>query len=347
MIINDDSFILVTGAAGFIGSALVKKLLKNGYKVVGVDNLNDYYEITLKRARLESIDSEIKNSNGEWHFFELGIDDDKSINDLFRKFNPQVVYNLAAQAGVRYSITNPKSYISSNLIGFSNILEMCRNFNVKNFIYASSSSVYGGNKKIPFSEKDNTDHQVSLYAATKKSNEILAHSYSHLYNIPSTGVRFFTVYGPWGRPDMAPMIFTRSILKKEPINVFNFGKMQRDFTYIDDIVETLLRLLDKPATPNKNFDFQNPDPSTSFAPHRIFNIGNSKPIELLNFIEELENILGEKAAFNMLPMQKGDVEITCANTEELKKWIGYNPSTLLKDGIKYFVNWYLEFYGYK
>ena len=339
--------ILVTGAAGFIGSALVKKLLAQGYKVVGIDNLNDYYDLSLKKARLEDITAKSKDSAGEWHFFELGIDNENLIRNLFQEFKPLIVYNLAAQAGVRYSIKNPKSYVSSNLIGFSNILEMCRKFNVKNLIYASSSSVYGGNKKIPFKENDNTDHPVSLYAATKKCNEILAHSYSHLYNLPATGLRFFTVYGPWGRPDMAPMIFTKSILKREPINVFNFGEMQRDFTYIDDVVEALFRFLKKPATSNINFDFQNPDSSSSFAPHKIFNIGNSDPIDLLVFIKELENALGIKASLKMLPMQQGDVEKTNANTEELKNWIGYNPSTKLKDGVKKFVNWYLKFYGNK
>ena len=344
MLNKNKSFILVTGASGFIGSALVKKLLIEGYKVVGIDNLNDYYDLSLKKARLEDINSVNSKSSGEWHFIKLGIDDEKEIRELFEKFQPKVVYNLAAQAGVRFSITNPKSYVISNLVGFANILEMCRNFNVQNLIYASSSSVYGGNQMIPFSEKDNTDHQVSLYAATKKCNEILAHSYSHLYNLPATGLRFFTVYGPWGRPDMAPMIFTKSILKKESINVFNFGKMQRDFTYIDDVVEALFRFLKKPATANKNFDFQNPNPSNSFAPHKVFNIGNSKPIELLKFIKELENALGIKATLNMLPMQQGDVEKTYANTEELQNWIGYNPSTNLSKGVKNFVDWYLRFY---
>ena len=341
---NNRKNIIVTGAAGFIGSALVKKLLLNNFNVIGIDNLNDYYDPALKRSRIDEIKKLSISSEGDWQFYKISIEDEKEIEDIFSKFNPSIVYNLAAQAGVRYSLQNPKSYLYSNLIGFANILECCRKFKVNNFIYASSSSVYGGNKKVPFSEEDNVDHPVSFYAATKKCNEILAHSYSHLYNIPSIGLRFFTVYGPWGRPDMAPMIFTNAIIKKIPINVYNFGNLFRDFTYIDDVVEALLKFIDKPALCSDNFDFKNPNAADSFAPHKIFNIGNSKPIPIMNFISELEKTLEFKAKINFEPMQLGDVEKTFADTSKLYDWIGYEPSTSLNVGIKRFVNWYKNFY---
>ncbi len=344
---NENTFILITGAGGFIGFALARKLLRSGYKVVGIDNLNNYYDPNLKKRRIEQISLTSKESKGEWKFEEVSIENEKEMYKVFRKYKPSVVYNLAAQAGVRYSIDNPKSYIFSNLVGFANILELCRKFKVKNLIYASSSSIYGGNKKIPFDEEQNSDHPISLYAATKKSNELLAHSYSHLYGIPCTGLRFFTVYGPWGRPDMAPMIFAKALLNKIPINVYNFGKMQRDFTYIDDVVIALEKFLKKPANSDPNFDFLNPNSSSSFAPHMVFNIGNSKPIELLHFIKELELAFGMKAILNLTSIEPGDVKTTFADTKKLKSWIGYNPSTSLKKGIKNFANWYLDFYSKK
>ncbi len=340
-----NNYIFVTGAAGFIGAALVERLLAFGYKVIGLDNLNNYYDVSLKKARLESISIQNEKYKSKWLFFESSLEEEESLKEIFTKYKPTTVYNLAAQAGVRYSIENPKSYISSNLIGFSNILEMCRNFRVENFIYASSSSIYGGNQKIPFSEKDNADHPVSLYAATKRSNELLAHSYSSLYKIPCTGLRFFTVYGPWGRPDMAPMIFTRSILNNQSIDIFNYGKMQRDFTYIEDVIDALFALLNKPASVCKEFDFQNPNPSISFAPYRVFNVGNSQPVDLLDFVNAIEKELNLKAIYKMKPMQMGDVEVTYANTNQLNDWIGYSPSTNLENGIKKFIGWYKSYYS--
>ena len=333
---------LVTGAAGFIGAALVQRLLKNGEKVIGVDNMNNYYDIKLKEARLSQIEYIAKEN--QWNFYKISIDDSNSLLSIFEKEKPRIVINLAAQAGVRYSLENPSAYIQSNLVGFGNILEGCRKYNIENLIYASSSSVYGGNKQLPFTEKQTVNHPVSLYAASKKANELMAHTYSHLFNLPATGLRFFTVYGPWGRPDMAPMIFAKAILSGKPIKVFNHGNMRRDFTYIDDIVEGIFRCCFKPATPNKEFDAFNPDPATAEAPHRIFNIGNSKPISLMNFIELLENILEKKAIKYFDELQPGDVIDTAADTSALRKWINFFPKTELEIGVKNFAEWYKNFY---
>jgi UDP-glucuronate 4-epimerase len=331
--------ILVTGAAGFIGSALVKRLLKDGNSVVGIDNLNSYYSVNLKKDRLKEIKKIQYNSNSDWTFVEQDIAD-KAIIKIFKKYQFNVVVNLAAQAGVRYSLKNPMAYVKSNLDGFVNILEACRENKVSNFIYASSSSVYGNNGLFPYSERHKVDHPISLYAATKKANELLAHSYSHLYNIPSTGLRFFTVYGPWGRPDMAPMLFTKAILTEEKIKVFNNGKNFRDFTYIDDVVDSIIKCCEKPAMKNKNFDRLNPDPSSSFAAHRIFNIGNSSPVNVMDFIKILENFLNKKAKIEFYPEQPGDVIKTGADTSLIEEWINYSPSTSLENGIKFFTDWY-------
>ena len=337
--------ILVTGAAGFIGAALVIRLIENGENVIGLDNLNSYYDPNLKESRLKNINSVLNSSAGQWKFYNSSLENKTDLKYIFNTHSPSIVINLAAQAGVRHSIDNPSSYIQSNLVGFSDLLEQCRNYVVENFIFASSSSVYGGNKKLPFSESQSVDHPVSLYAATKKANELMAHSYSHLYGIPCTGLRFFTVYGPWGRPDMAPMIFAKSILNKRPINVFNYGKMKRDFTYIDDIVEGVYRCCYKPAYIDKDFDCLNPNVNSSFAPYRIFNIGNNKPIELLKFIEILEYELGLKAVKNFLPIQPGDVEATFANTDLLESWVDFKPSTSIETGVNKFAKWYLDFYN--
>ena len=336
--------ILVTGASGFIGAALAIRLIKNGENVIGLDNLNPYYDPNLKKSRLKNIESILKDSSGHWKFYNSSLENQTDLKNIFNTHYPNIVINLAAQAGVRNSIKNPFPYIQSNLVGFSNLLEQCRCYEVVNFIFASSSSVYGGNKKLPFSEYQSVDHPVSLYGATKKANELLAHSYSHLYGIPSTGLRFFTVYGPWGRPDMAPMIFAKSIITKKPINVFNFGKMKRDFTYIDDVVEGIFRCCYKPAFIDKNFNAENPNQSSSFAPFRIFNIGNSQPVELLRFIKILEEELGLEAIKNFLPIQPGDVEATAANTDLLESWVGFKPSTTIETGIKSFAKWYLDYF---
>ena len=331
--------ILVTGAAGFIGSALVKRLLKDGNSVVGIDNLNSYYSVDLKKDRLKEIRKIQLIRNSDWTFIQQDISD-KEIIQIFKKYQFQIVINLAAQAGVRYSLVNPMAYVKSNLDGFVNILEACRENSVPNFIYASSSSVYGNNGSFPYSERDKVDHPISLYAATKKANELLAHSYSHLYNIPSTGLRFFTVYGPWGRPDMAPMIFSNAILSGEKIKVFNNGKNFRDFTYIDDVVDSIIKCCEKPAEKSKSFDPLNPDSSTSFAAHRVFNIGNSSPINVLEFIKILENFLNKKAKIELYPEQPGDVTRTGADTTLIEEWINYSPSTSLEEGIKLFTDWY-------
>ena len=336
--------IIVTGAAGFIGFHTSLRFLKEGDEVIGIDDINGYYDINLKLSRLKEIDHFTNSEKCRWRFIKTSLEDENSINNIFSDFNPEIVVHLAAQAGVRYSIINPRSYINSNLIGFFNIIESCRKYKVSNFLYASSSSVYGGNKNLPFKENDPVDHPVSLYAATKKSNEIIAHSYSHLYGIPSTGLRFFTVYGPWGRPDMAPIIFTKSIINKVPIKIYNFGKMKRDFTYIDDIVEAIYRCSRKPADQNTFFDKSKPDPSSSDCPFRIFNLGNSKSIELLSFIEALENQLGLEAIKEYLPIQPGDVEETASDTNALNKWINFSPNTSLRSGIKKFTDWYLDYY---
>ena len=336
--------IFITGAAGFIGAALAKKLIEKGENVIGIDNLNNYYDPKLKKARLSEIKQKSLKFRGNWNFYDFSITDEQKLRDISQIYSPDIVVNLAAQAGVRYSIEKPGEYLNSNLVGFGNILEFCRNNNVSNFIYASSSSVYGGNKKTPFKENQSVDHPISLYAATKKANEVMAHSYSHLYQLPSTGLRFFTVYGPWGRPDMAPMLFAKSILKKEPIKVFNYGKMFRDFTYIDDVVNAIEKCCYKPAIKNNKFDFLQPDPSISFAPHMIFNVGSDHPISLLDFIEQLEANLEQTAIKKFLPIQPGDVEKTWANIKSINSWIGYKPEVNFKDGIRRFADWYKEFY---
>ena len=333
---------LVTGAAGFIGAALCLKLVKEGFKVIGIDNLNDYYSVNLKKDRISCIEK-IKNNNN-WYFHNQCLTDKESLENIFKEYSPNVIINMAAQAGVRYSLESPSTYLLSNIVGFGNLLECCRNYEVENLIYASSSSVYGGNTNIPFMETHSVDHPVSLYAATKKSNELMAHTYSHLFKIPATGLRFFTVYGPWGRPDMAPMIFTKSIIAGDPINVYNFGNMRRDFTYIDDIVEGIFRCIFKPAIIDKDFNKSNPNASTSFAPHRVFNIGNNKPIELLEFINLLESSLNKKAIKNFLPIQPGDIEETYADTSLLEEWIDFRPLTLIENGLEEFVKWYKNYY---
>ncbi len=329
----------MTGAAGFIGMHSAKKLLDEGHEVIGIDNLNDYYDVTLKEDRLKLLEG-YKN----FRFLKLDIKDQKDVVDLFKKESPQRVLHLAAQAGVRYSIQNPYIYIDSNIQGFINILESCRTIKTEHLVFASSSSVYGGNTKVPFSEHDNVDHPVSLYGATKKANELMAHTYSHLYQIPTTGLRFFTVYGPWGRPDMSPMLFTKAILADEPIQVFNHGDMMRDFTYIDDIVASVNETLFKTAMPNINFDGQHPDPATSHAPYRIFNIGNSHPVPLMQFIETIEDALGKKAIKRMMGMQAGDIKITSADTSELNQWINFKPNTSIKEGVTRFIDWYKNYY---
>ncbi len=334
-----DKKVLVTGAAGFIGSAFVRRLLQLGYSVVGIDNLNSYYGVDLKTDRLKEISKVEHKTNSNWNFLHIDISDIQ-IKKIFKKYQFDIVVNLAAQAGVRYSINNPNAYVKSNLVGFVNILEACRDFRISNFIYASSSSVYGNNDLIPYSERHQVNHPISLYAATKKSNELLAHSYSHLYNIPSTGLRFFTVYGPWGRPDMAPMIFTKAILLEEKIKVFNNGKNFRDFTFIDDVVEALIKCCEKPAVKNQSFDYLNPDPATSFASHRIFNIGNSSSVNVMDFIKLLEKFLNKKAKLEFYPAQLGDVVKTSADTSLIEDWINYRPSTSLEKGIKLFIEWY-------
>lgn len=335
--------VLITGAAGFIGAALCIRLLQQGDRVIGLDNLNNYYDPSLKKARLLEI--EASAPVGAWRFALVDLQDGDAVMALFAEVQPQIVVNLAAQAGVRYSLANPAAYIQSNLVGFGHVVEGCRHNGVENLIYASSSSVYGGNRNLPFNERQPVNHPVSLYAATKKANELIAHTYSHLYGLPATGLRFFTVYGPWGRPDMAPMLFARAILAGEPIKVFNYGRMQRDFTYIDDIVEGVVRCCAKPATPNHGFDPLHPDPATAMAPHRVFNIGNSQPIELLRFIELMENALERKAVKDLQPIQPGDVEATAANTEALELWVDFQPSTSIELGVKKFVNWYRQYYS--
>ena len=335
--------VMVTGAAGFIGAALVQRLLSRGQRVVGLDNLNSYYDPQLKRARLARIEASAPEA--AWRFEQLALEQADALMDLFARERQSVVVNLAAQAGVRYSIENPAAYIQSNLVGFGNLLEGCRHHGVQNLVYASSSSVYGGNRNLPFQERQPVNHPVSLYAASKKANELMAHTYSHLYDLPATGLRFFTVYGPWGRPDMAPMLFARAILAGEPIKVFNDGRMQRDFTYIDDIVEGVIRCCNKPATIDQTFDPLQPDPATAAAPHRVFNIGNSQPTELLHFIEVMEHALGCKAIKDFQPMQPGDVVATAADTQALEAWVGFRPSTPIEVGVGRFARWYREFYG--
>ena len=331
--------ILVTGSAGFIGSALCLRLLELNNEVIGIDNHNDYYSPTLKEDRLLR-QQKYKN----YKHIRTDLCNQNSISKIFKDHKPQKVINMAAQAGVRYSLKNPMSYINSNIFGFMNILESCRNYDVEHLVYASSSSVYGANTLMPYSESHNVDHPLSLYAATKKSNELMAHSYSHLYKIPTTGLRFFTVYGPWGRPDMALFKFTKSILDEKPIDVFNHGNHTRDFTYIDDIVEGVIKTLDNPATSNVNWNSMQPDPASSIAPWCVYNIGNNKPVKLMDYIDALEKALGKKAKLNFLPLQPGDVPDTYANADNLKEKFNYKPSTSVVDGISNFVKWYKNYY---
>lgn len=331
--------ILVTGAAGFIGAALSLRLLDRGDDVIGLDNLNDYYDVRLKEARL----ARFQDKKG-FTFVRASLEDRAAIEDLFRTHKPQRVVNLAAQAGVRYSLENPQAYIDSNIVGFTNILEGCRHHGVEHLVYASSSSVYGANTRMPFSVHHNVDHPVSLYAASKKANELMAHTYSHLFNLPTTGLRFFTVYGPWGRPDMALFMFTKAILAGKPIDVFNYGRHRRDFTYIDDIVEGVIRTLDHVAQPDPVWSGDDPDSATSTAPYRLYNIGSNRPVELLRYIEVLEDCLGRKAEKNLLPLQPGDVPDTYADVDALVQDVGYRPSTPVEEGVKHFVDWYRAFY---
>jgi UDP-glucuronate 4-epimerase len=331
--------VLITGSAGFIGSNLSLRLLERGDEVIGIDCLDPYYDVTLKQARLKrTLDFD------GYTDVRARIEDRQAMAETFGKYQPQRVINLAAQAGVRYSIENPDAYIDSNLVGFGNILQGCRQHHVEHLVYASSSSVYGSNTNMPFSVHDNVDHPVSLYAATKKANELMAHTYSHLYNVPTTGLRFFTVYGPWGRPDMALFLFTRKILADEPIPVFNYGKHRRDFTYIDDIVEGVIRVLDRPAPANADWSGDAPDSATSRAPYRLYNIGNNQPVELMHYIETLEKCLGKTAEKELLPLQPGDVPDTYANVEDLVNDLGYKPQTSVEDGVANFVAWYREYY---
>lgn len=346
--------ILVTGSSGFIGSFLTKRLIERGDEVVGLDNINDYYDVNIKYGRLKrlGIDCSLTDYNklissnkfSNFSFMKLNLEDKKNLDLLFEKQSFEKVCNLAAQAGVRYSITNPEAYINSNIVGFSNILESCKNYKIKHLSYASSSSVYGLNENLPFSTKDSVDHPISLYAATKKSNELFAHTYSHLFGLPTTGLRFFTVYGPWGRPDMALFLFTKAISNDKPINVFNNGNMVRDFTYIDDIVEGIIRVIDNPPKPNLKWTGTNPDPSSSKSPYRVYNIGNNNPVKLLDFIKEIEFNLNKKAILNFMPIQPGDVPETFANVTDLIKDFNYKPQISIKFGVKQFVDWYNDFY---
>lgn len=331
--------ILVTGAAGFIGFHLSKRLLERGDKVVGLDNINDYYDVNLKLARLKQIEG-----HESFSFARMSLEDREQVTALFSRENFDAVVNLAAQAGVRYSLKNPYAYIDSNVAGFINILEGCRHNKVGHLVYASSSSVYGANTRMPFSVHHNVDHPVSLYAATKKTNELMAHTYSSLYALPTTGLRFFTVYGPWGRPDMALFLFTQAILEGKPIDVFNYGKMKRDFTYIDDITEGVIRVVDRIPEPNPNWSGESPDPGTSYAPYKIYNIGNNQPVELLEFIAAIEKATAMTAQKNLLPMQPGDVPSTYADVDDLIRDVGFKPSTPIEKGIQKFVEWYKEYY---
>jgi len=331
--------VLVTGAAGFIGHALSLRLLARGDEVIGVDNLNDYYDVALKQARLGQLTAQPGFTEAR-----IGLEDRAAMSEVFARHRPQRVVNLAAQAGVRYSLKNPHAYADANLMGFVNVLEGCRRQEVEHLVFASSSSVYGANTRMPFAEGDNVDHPVSLYAATKKANELMAHSYSHLYGLPATGLRFFTVYGPWGRPDMAYFLFTRKILAGEPIDVFNHGQCRRDFTYIDDIIEGVVAILDQVAAPDPGWSGEAPDPATSYAPYRIYNIGNNRPVDLMYFIGVLEELLGRKATMNMLALQAGDVPQTYADIDRIGKAVGFAPSIGIEEGLGRFVDWYKSFY---
>ncbi|WP_020559072.1 NAD-dependent epimerase [Thiofilum flexile] len=334
--------VLVTGAAGFIGMHVTLALLKRGDSVVGLDNFNAYYEVTLKEARLKEINTH--DTKQQFHLVKLDLADRQGMAELFKTHAFDAVVHLAAQAGVRYSLDNPLAYIDSNITGFAHVLEGCRHSGVKHLVYASSSSVYGLNESMPFSVSDNVDHPISLYAASKKSNELMAHSYSHLFGLPTTGLRFFTVYGPWGRPDMSPFKFTKAILAGQPIDVYNYGKHKRDFTYIDDIVTGIIRTLDRPAQSNPNWQAINPDPSSSPAPWRVYNIGNQQPVELMDYISAIETQLGHKATINLLPLQPGDVPDTYADVEALVADVGYRPATHLQTGIAHFIEWYRHYY---
>ncbi len=332
--------VLITGSAGFIGSALALRLLERGDEVIGIDNLNDYYDVELKKARLaRTLDYDAYTD------VRMDLEDREGMARVFGEYQPQRVVNLAAQAGVRYSLKNPHAYVDTNLVGFVNILEGCRHNGVEHLVYASSSSVYGSNTRMPFSVHHNVDHPVSLYAASKKANELMAHTYSHLYRLPTTGLRFFTVYGPWGRPDMALFLFTRNILAGKPIDVFNYGKHRRDFTYIDDIVEGVVRVLDRIPEPDPEWNGDAPDSATSNAPYRLYNIGNNQPVELMHYIEVLEQCLGKKAEMNLLPLQPGDVPDTYADVSDLVRDVGYKPDTSVEEGVANFVAWYRDFYG--
>lgn len=332
-------YILITGTAGFIGFNLSKKLLESGKNVIGIDNHNNYYDVKIKNARIEILK---KFSN--YRHYKIDICDQQSLEEVFKKNKIQKVANLAAQAGVRYSMENPIAYINSNIVGFTHILENCKKYKIEHLVYASTSSIYGANTKMPFSENDSANHPLSIYAASKKSNELIAHSYSYLYNLPTTGLRFFTVYGPWGRPDMALFKFTKCILDEKPIDVFNHGKHTRDFTYIDDIVDGVIKTLDNPASINCDWNSDQPDPSSSKAPWRVYNIGNNKPVQLMEYINSLEKALGKKAKINFLPLQPGDVPDTYANVNNLVKEFNYKPSTTINEGISNFVKWYKDYY---
>lgn len=331
--------ILVTGAAGFIGFHLCKKLLNEGFDVVGLDNINDYYDVNLKESRLA-----ILNEQPKFHFARIDLVDRESLQALFKKHPIKRVVNLAAQAGVRYSIDNPYAYVDSNLIGFVNLIECCRHNSIEHLVYASTSSAYGANTKQPFDESQNVDHPMALYAATKRANELIAHSYASLYKLPCTGLRFFTVYGPWGRPDMALFKFTKNIIEDKPIDVYNHGKMTRDFTFVEDIVEGVARALASPAQPDLSWDSDNPSPASSYAPYRIYNIGNNSPVPLMDYIQALEQAIGKKAQYNMMEMQAGDVPSTYADVSRLENDLGYKPKTSVKEGVKRFVEWYKEYY---
>ncbi|WP_295809000.1 NAD-dependent epimerase [uncultured Apibacter sp.] len=348
--------ILITGSAGFIGFYLSEYLANRGDDIIGLDNINDYYDVSLKYGRLKNLGIEksdieynkliLSSKFQNFSFIKLNLEDKENIEKLFKKENFDKVVNLAAQAGVRYSLINPQAYINSNITGFLSILECCRKYDIKHLTYASSSSVYGLNEKQPFSTKDNVDHPVSLYASSKKSNELMAHTYSHLFGIPTTGLRFFTVYGPWGRPDMAFFIFTKAILENRPIDVYNYGKMERDFTYISDIIQGVVKVNDNPPERNKNWNPKNPDPSSSKAPYKIYNIGNNKPVELMSFVKTIEEELGIKAHINLLPIQPGDVPATYADVTDIAETLGYKPEVSVKEGIRNFINWYKEFYSF-
>lgn len=332
--------VLVTGAAGFIGYHVAERLLARGNSVIGLDCISDYYDVTLKEARLKRL-----VPHTQFHFERVDLADGPAIERVFAQHRPDVVINLAAQAGVRYSLTNPHVYAQSNVVGFLNILEGCRHHDVRHLVYASTSSVYGANTSMPFSVHQNVDHPLTLYAATKKANELMAHSYSHLFRLPTTGLRFFTVYGPWGRPDMALFLFTKAILEDRPIDVFNEGHMQRDFTFVDDIVEGIVRVANRPAAPDAAWNGAAPDPASSAAPFRLYNIGNSRPTQLLRYIEVIEECLGKRAERRLLPMQAGDVPATWADVEDLERDIGYRPATTIEEGVRRFVAWYREYYG--